>query len=301
MNLQQLRYVVEIAKMGSITKAAKNLYMGQPNLSKSVKELETEIGFTLFRRTAKGVVPTPGGADFLGYARSIIAQMDTLTQRYHKDPSEASVLRCAAPRASYAAEAFGRYSAALPQPLNLSYRETNALSVIADVADGTAEIGVVRFEDAHTEYFEKLFYEKGLAAEELWHYAMVVLVHETHPLAALPEVPYHLLAQYTEIVHGDFMPVLPEEIVEQTSPQNQIAIFDRGSQFDILRTVRGSYLWVSPMPFAVLERHGLVQKMCRSKTRYHDVIVHRASAPLPAIAADFAAALREEIAGLIQT
>ena len=301
MNVQQLRYVVEIAKTGSITKAAKNLYMGQPNLSKSVKELENEIGITLFRRTAKGVVATSGGADFLGYARSIIAQMDTLTQRYHRQTSEESVLRCAVPRASYVAEAFGRYSAALPQPLNLSYRETNALSVIAEVSDGTAEIGVVRFEETHSEYFEKLFYEKNLAVEELWHYAMVVLLHETHPLAALPEVPYHLLTQYTEIVHGDFMPVLPEETLEQTSAQNQIAIFDRGSQFDILRTVRGSYLWVSPMPFAVLERHALVQKPCRSQNRYHDVIVHRASTPLSPVACGFAAALHEEIAGLIQT
>ena len=78
MNLQQLRYAVEVAKTGSITAAAKNLYMGQPNLSKSIRELEAELGITLFERTARGVAPTKNGEDFLGYARSIIAQMESL-------------------------------------------------------------------------------------------------------------------------------------------------------------------------------------------------------------------------------
>ena len=80
MNLQQLKYAVEIARVGSISKAAKNLYMGQPNLSKSIKELEAELGQTLFSRTARGVQPTRAGEDFLGYARSILSQVESLSQ-----------------------------------------------------------------------------------------------------------------------------------------------------------------------------------------------------------------------------
>ena len=76
MELQHLRYVVEVARWGSISRAAKHLYMGQPNLSKAVKEVELEIGRPLFRRTAQGVEPTRSGEDFLFYARGVLDQME---------------------------------------------------------------------------------------------------------------------------------------------------------------------------------------------------------------------------------
>ena len=78
MNTQHMKYVVEVEKTGSITKAAHNLYMGQPNLSKAIKELENELGIAIFRRTAKGVEPTRKGAEFLTYAKTILAQIDEL-------------------------------------------------------------------------------------------------------------------------------------------------------------------------------------------------------------------------------
>ena len=109
MNLQQLRYAVEVAKTGSITAAAKNLYMGQPNLSKSIRELEAELGITLFERTARGVAPTKNGEDFLGYARSIIAQMESLETMFGPHTETGTQLSVCAPRASYVAQAFRRY------------------------------------------------------------------------------------------------------------------------------------------------------------------------------------------------
>ena len=108
MNLQQLRYAVEVAKTGSITAAAKNLYMGQPNLSKSIRELEAELGITLFERTARGVAPTKNGEDFLGYARSIIAQMESLETMFGPHTETGTQLSVCAPRASYVAQAFSR-------------------------------------------------------------------------------------------------------------------------------------------------------------------------------------------------
>ena len=75
MNLQHLKYMVEVERVGSITKAAANLFMGQPNLSKAIKEVENEIGITVFKRSAKGVFPTEKGAEFLEYAKTILVQM----------------------------------------------------------------------------------------------------------------------------------------------------------------------------------------------------------------------------------
>ncbi|MEG0156381.1 MAG: LysR family transcriptional regulator [Anaerovoracaceae bacterium] len=78
MNFHQLEHVVAIADSGSISAAAKRLYMGQPNLSKSIKDLEGETGMKLFRRTAKGVEPTPQGVIFIEHAKNVLAQLEQL-------------------------------------------------------------------------------------------------------------------------------------------------------------------------------------------------------------------------------
>ena len=78
MNLQHLKYAVEVEKTGSITQAAENLYMGQPNLSKAIKELEGTLGVILFKRTSKGVLPTAQGKEFLRYAKSILDQVERM-------------------------------------------------------------------------------------------------------------------------------------------------------------------------------------------------------------------------------
>ena len=77
MNLMHLKYAAEIAKVGSLNKAAENLYMGQPNLSRAIRELETSLGITIFVRSAKGMSVTPEGEEFLRYARKILAEVDT--------------------------------------------------------------------------------------------------------------------------------------------------------------------------------------------------------------------------------
>ena len=87
MNIQHLRYAIEVAKTGSITQAAENLFMGQPNLSKAIRELETSLNIRLFRRSSRGVIPTPEGEEFLQYARSIIAQVDKVESLYRPDRS----------------------------------------------------------------------------------------------------------------------------------------------------------------------------------------------------------------------
>lgn len=304
MNLQQLKYVVEISRTGSITQAAKNLYMGQPNLSKSIKELEGEIGITLFARTPKGVVATPGGEAFIGYARSIVAQMDSLSQMYQKDVQQGLSLRVSVPRASYVAHSFGAYVGSYSgQPMDVLYRETSAMNVISDIYQNRADIGIVRYQCEHSAYFNNLFQKHALASQPLWEYDMVVLMHERHPLAAMSEIPYHLLAQYPEIVHGDFTPVMPPE--PETPAENlmcstkRIAVFDRGSQFDMLQSVKGSYLWVSPMPFAVLAEHSLLQKQCQSATRYCDVFIHRSTQMLSSVEQGFLDILRKDVGELV--
>ena len=69
MTLQQLRYVVSVAEAGSITVAAKALYISQPSLSNAIRDVEAEVGLTIFVRSRTGVSLTNEGMEFLGYAR----------------------------------------------------------------------------------------------------------------------------------------------------------------------------------------------------------------------------------------
>ena len=82
MTLQQLKYMITVAEKGSITEAAKTLYISQPSLSEAIKEVEKETGITIFIRRRSGAVPTKEGMEFLGYARQVLEQMDILNSRY---------------------------------------------------------------------------------------------------------------------------------------------------------------------------------------------------------------------------
>lgn len=89
MTLTQLRYVAKVAECGSITEAARQLYISQPSLSSAVRELEAELGIVIFNRSARGISLTPDGSEFLSYARQILEQTELVEQRYaHARPSK---------------------------------------------------------------------------------------------------------------------------------------------------------------------------------------------------------------------
>ena len=82
MTLQQLRYVTAVADTGTISRAAQQFYISQPSLTNSIRELEQELGLTIFHRTNRGVALTPEGEEFLGYARQVLAQMELIEEKY---------------------------------------------------------------------------------------------------------------------------------------------------------------------------------------------------------------------------
>ena len=129
MNTLHFKYAVEVERCGSITQAAENLYMAQPNLSKSIKELEDTLGFQIFARTSRGVVPTARGREFLVYARGILNQlqaMEALSQR-HDDATQRFSLSM--PRAGYIADCFSALVDSLDKgsPMDIRVREASAL------------------------------------------------------------------------------------------------------------------------------------------------------------------------------
>ena len=82
MKLQQLIYAVKVAECGNITEASRRLFVSQPSITASIRELEAEMGVTIFERSNQGVVVTEEGETFLGYARQVLEQVDLLEERY---------------------------------------------------------------------------------------------------------------------------------------------------------------------------------------------------------------------------
>lgn len=74
MTLLQLKYIVKIVECGSMNEASHALYVSQPALSSSVKELENELGIEIFTRSSQGIALTVDGAEFLTYARQVLDQ-----------------------------------------------------------------------------------------------------------------------------------------------------------------------------------------------------------------------------------
>lgn len=278
-NIQQLRYAVEVGKTGSISRAAENLYMGQPHLSKAIRELEEDMNIVIFTRTTKGVKTTPQGQRFLEYARNILSQVDELEALYK--PSGVCRFSISLPRASYAAAAYADFAAKLDdgEGLDLRYCETNPMQVIKDVSEGRSSLGILRCQTIYEKYFLAALRERGLSEEKLWDFEYMALMSEKHPLAGADEVTFAGLRHYPEIVHDDdsvpAMPVSEARMLAQThEKKKKISVYERGIQFELLRALPKSFIWVSPMPAQTLSLYRLVQKRCGdADNQYRDLLI----------------------------
>lgn len=301
-NIQHLRYAVEVAKTGSISRAAENLFMGQPHLSKAIRELEDDMNITIFRRTPKGVEPTEQGEQFIEYARRILEQVDELEALYK--PSGVKKFSLSLPRASYAAFAFAEFAAELDdaEGLDIKYRETNSTQVIKDVGDAVSNLGILRCQREHEKYFLRTLEERSLGCEPVWEFEYLALMSRAHPLAHRPELKYGELRLYTEIVHDDnsipAMPVSEARVLAQKhEKKKKIAVYERGIQFELLCRVPSTYIWVSPMPRETLDRFGLVQKRCSdADNAFRDFLIFRRNYRFTSEDELFVKKLRETVA-----
>lgn len=290
MNILHLKYAVEVAKTKSISKAAENLYMGQPNLSRAVKELEESLGIVIFERTTKGISVTPDGEEFLQYARRIIREVDEIEELYRNARTKKQRFSACVPRASYISYAFTEFSKHIDtdSPCDIFYKETNSMRTIDNVAKEEYNIGIVRYQSIYEPYFERKFAEKNLTSRLLAEFSYVLLASEKSPLAKKKNVAPKELAPFVEISHADpYVPSLPlmdarkaelSEFVDK-----HVFVFERGSQFRLLESVPNTFMWVSPVPEDLLEKYHLVQIPAENPKKHKDVLIFREDYKLSAL------------------
>ena len=165
MTLQQLRYALTIAGCGSMNEAAKRLFLSQPSLSETVKELEQEIGLQIFMRSNRGIIITPEGEEFLGYAFAVKAFVETVKK---------------AGMDSY----------------EFAANETTTYDVMENVRNFKSEIGVLYLNDFNEQVLMKIIREKGLEFEELFACDTYVYLWSGHPLAGQSVISMEELDEY---------------------------------------------------------------------------------------------------------
>ncbi len=281
MNILHMKYAVEVARAGSLSKASEALLIAQPNLSRSIKELEADLGISIFERTAKGMVVTAEGEEFISYAKGILKQIDHVERVYRDGAKKKMRFSISVPRACYISEAFTQFSKFISDdPVELFYKETNSQRTIHNLINHDYKLGIIRYAENYEKYFQAMLEEKGLKSEMVTEFSYCLLMSKENPLAKQKQIAFGDLSNYIEIAHADpFVPSLPmAKVVKEELPDNidrRIFIFERASQYDLLSENTDTFMWVSPAPQKVLDRYGLVQRRCEeNKKVYKDVLIY---------------------------
>ena len=282
MNILHMKYAVEVARLGSLNKAAETLLIAQPNISRSIKELEADLGITIFNRSARGMELTPEGEEFIGYAQNILKQIDEVEHHYRHGSPKKQKFSISVPRACYISDAFAKFSQCISDdPAEIFYKETNSQRTINNVLNNDYKLGIIRYAENYDKFFKAMLEEKGLCYEMVAEFSYVLIMSRNNPLAMKDEITFDDLPSFIEIAHADpYVPSLPlSKVVKEELPDNidrRIFIFERASQFDLLSENHETFMWVSPASDKILDRYGLVQKKCvDNKKIYKDILIYR--------------------------
>lgn len=196
MTLQQLKYALTIADCGSMNEAAKQLFISQPSLSETMKELETEIGLDIFLRSNRGIVITPEGEEFLGYARQVTEQFGLLQSKYI-DKKVKEKFSVSTQHYTFAVKAFVETVKQIGmEQYEFAVHETTTISVIENVKNFKSEIGVLYENDFNEKVLNKMFKENGLEFVELFSCDTFVYLWSGHPLAKQDVIAMEELDEY---------------------------------------------------------------------------------------------------------
>lgn len=243
MTLLQLKYMVTIATAGTISEAAKQLYITQPSLTSAIKELEHELGITIFTRTNKGIILSSEGEEFLGYARQVIEQTALIEERYFDTASMRHQFCVSTQHYSFAVEAFvellKKYGG---EEYDFRIRETKTYEIIEDVAKLKSEVGVLYINRFNETVLRKTIRENNLIFHRLFVAKPHVFVSIFSPLAQQTSVTLDDLKSYPRLSyeqgeHNSFY--FSEEILSTLESRKDIKVSDRATLFNLLIGLSG--------------------------------------------------------------
>ncbi len=197
MTLTQLRYAITVANSNSLNEAARELFISQPSLSASIKELEEETGTQLFRRTNRGISVTTEGKEFLGYARQVVEQYELIELKYVAKENTKKKFSVSMQHYTFAVNAFVEMVKQFGMDeYEFAVHETKTYDVIEDVKNFKSEIGILYINDFNKKVLAKLFREYELEFHDLLECKIYVYMWKGHPLAKKKEIALEELDDY---------------------------------------------------------------------------------------------------------
>ena len=233
MTVQQLRYIITVAEAGSITDAAKKLFISQPSLSNAVKDIEKEIGISVFIRSRTGITLTKEGMEFLGYARQVIQQMELLEDRYVTSKSEKIKFGVSAQHYTFTENAFVELIKCFGHDrYEFYYNSTSTHRILEDVKNRICDIGIIYLSDENEQVIGRVLEEYHLVFTELFKTKPYVFLYNNHPLAKQDSISLEELKGYPRLnfVQDEYESVYySEEMLSSLPSERQIKINDRGA------------------------------------------------------------------------
>lgn len=244
MTLQQLKYAVTVAECGTISAAAEKLFISQPSLTTAIRELESEMGVTIFSRTNRGVIVSREGEEFLGYARQILSQAQLLQERFSGREQGEKRFAVSSQHFNFTVLAFSRLVQNFRGPrYSFHFRETTTYEVLEDVSQLRSEVGILALNEDNERFLRRMFGKLGLEFTELKRVQAELFVSAEHPLAGRRFVTVEDVSPYPCITfeqgehNGQFFFEGLSAVAAQS--HKTICVRERATEYQLLRALDG--------------------------------------------------------------
>ncbi|MDS2406304.1 LysR family transcriptional regulator [Streptococcus pneumoniae] len=237
MNIQQLRYVVAIANSGTFREAAEKMYVSQPSLSISVRDLEKELGFKIFRRTSSGTFLTRRGMEFYEKSQELVKGFDIFQNQYANPEEEKDEFSVASQHYDFLPPTITAFSERYPDYKNFRIFESTTVQILDEVAQGHSEIGIIYLNNQNKKGIMQRVEKLGLEVIELIPFHTHIYLREGHPLAQREELVMEDLADLPTVrftQEKDEYLYYSENFVDTSASSQMFNVTDRATLNGIL-------------------------------------------------------------------
>ena len=243
MTLQQILYAITISEQGSFNKASEVLYIAQPSLTESMKELEKELQITIFNRSGRGVTLTGDGRDFISYARELYHQYENMMDKYGDNGKRKKKFAVSTQHYSFAVKSFVELVKKLDMDeYEFAIREERTQQIIDDVSSLNSEIGILYLSDFNSTLLSKVLRANHLEFHELIECDAYVYIWKGHPLAQNKSIHFDELAEFPCLSFeqgGSGSLYFAEEILTNFQYPRTIKATDRATMLNLMIGLNG--------------------------------------------------------------
>ncbi len=243
MTLQQILYAITISEQGSFNKASEVLYIAQPSLTESMKELEKELQITIFNRSGRGVTLTGDGRDFISYARELYHQYENMMDKYGDNGKRKKKFAVSTQHYSFAVKSFVELVKKLDMDeYEFAIREERTQQIIDDVSSLNSEIGILYLSDFNSTLLSKVLRANHLEFHELIECDAYVYIWKGHPLAQNKSIHFDELAEFPCLSFeqgGSGSMYFAEEILTNFQYPRTIKATDRATMLNLMIGLNG--------------------------------------------------------------